>query len=416
MHVSVPRMAARLTSSARIGAVIGVVFSVVLSPLSAGAEPHVVRRGQTLGGIANQYGCAIGDLKAENKLRGDGIKAGQKLTIPASCKRAPEPGPGAASDAKPGKPAKVKTLSHEVITGETLEVIALRYGMPVDKLEKVNARVLKKGLKPGLRLKVETLDDKRAQKKLIYTIEAGDTLGAIARRFGMSTKDLLRMNPSKNPDRLRIGDRIAIYQEGRVTKSQAVGRPNQGRLVNGEQMKNVPGAFIRRPPNAWGTNETVRALKLAVAEVKRKHPKAHDLVIGDLSREAGGYLHPHKSHQSGLDADIGFYFRGQPRDGPKVALNAMQSALDYEATWTLITALAGQNEDTSRVEYMFIGYRVQEKLYKWALEQGVSASKLSWLFQYPRGSRAMSGLIRHEPGHDNHIHIRFKCPRGDACI
>ena len=414
MLVSVLRMAARLITFAFIG----LVTSALFAPLAVRAEPHVVRRGQTLGGIANQYGCATGDLKAENKLRGDGIKAGQKLTIPATCKRAPLGTVGAPDDAaaKPGKPPKVKKLTHEVITGETLEVIALRYAMPLDKLEAANARVLKKGLKPGLRLKVETLDDKRAQKKLTYTIEAGDTLGAIARRFGMSTKDLLRMNPNKNPARLRIGDRISIYQEGKVTKSQAVGRPNQGRLVNGEQMKNVPGAFIRRPPNAWGTNETVRALKLAVAEVKRKHPKAHDLVIGDLSRESGGFLPPHKSHQSGLDADIGFYFKGQPKEGPKVALDATRSSLDYDATWALITALAGQNEDTSHVEYMFIGYRVQEKLYKWAEQQGVSASKLAWLFQYPRGSRAMRGVIRHEPGHDNHIHIRFKCPRGDACI
>lgn len=160
----------------------------------------------------------------------------------------------------------------------------------------------------------------------------------------------------------------------------------------------------------------MRALKAAIAEVRRKHPRIHDLVIGDLSRESSGFLAPHKSHQSGLDADIGFYFRNQPREGPRVNLSAATSAMDYEANWTLITALAGPSEEASQVEYMFIGYRVQEKLYKWAQEKGISQKKLDWLFQYPRGSRSMSGLIRHEPGHDNHIHIRFKCPRGDACL
>ncbi|HRE90484.1 MAG TPA: penicillin-insensitive murein endopeptidase, partial [Myxococcota bacterium] len=130
----------------------------------------------------------------------------------------------------------------------------------------------------------------------------------------------------------------------------------------------------------------------------------------------GGFLAPHKSHQSGLDADIGFYFKNQPKQGPRVNLSAMTSALDHELTWTLITALAGPNEEASNVEYMFIGYGVQEKLYKWAQKQGVPQKKLDWLFQYPRGSRSMNGLIRHEPGHDNHIHIRFKCPRGDACL
>lgn len=380
----------------------------------AHAEPHVVRKGQTLSAIASRYGCTLSELKASNGLRSDAIRAGQKLEIPATCRLAPASEP--AADTKPTKAAKPRRLNHEVIEGETLEMIALRYGMPLEDLEKNNARLLKGGLKPGLRLKVVSTSEERVQRKISYTIETGDTLGSIARRFGMSTKDIMRMNPGKKPERLRIGDRLTIYKEGKATRSQAVGKPQRGRLVNGEQMKNVQGAHFRRPLFTWGTNETVRALKAAIAEVRRKHPRIHDLVIGDLSRESGGFLAPHKSHQSGLDADIGFYFRNQPREGPRVNLSAATSAMDYEANWTLITALAGPNEEASQVEYMFIGYRVQEKLYKWAQEKGIPQKKLDWLFQYPRGSRSMSGLIRHEPGHDNHIHIRFKCPRGDACL
>ncbi|PIE16038.1 MAG: hypothetical protein CSA66_07845, partial [Proteobacteria bacterium] len=69
----------------------------------------------------------------------------------------------------------------------------------------------------------------------------------------------------------------------------------------------------------------------------------------------------------------------------------------------------------SKVSYMFVDYRVQKKLYDWAKnKKGVSARTLAWLFQYPRGRRAMKGIIRHEPGHLNHYHVRFKCPRGDS--
>lgn len=413
MTVLAPRMSARPTLALALGSLI---IALSVAPM-AHAEPHVVRKGQTLSSIAGRYGCKLSELKAHNGLRGDGIRAGQKLEIPDTCKDAPAAELEAEnSGKKPQAAKKPKRLNHEVIEGETLEMIALRYGMALEDLRKNNERALKNGLKPGQRLKVLASSEERAQRKITYTIESGDTLGSIARRFGMSTKDLMRMNPGKKPERLRIGDRLTIFKEGKVTRSQAVGKPQHGRLVNGEQMKDVPGAHFRRPLYTWGTNETVRALKAAIAEVRRKHKHAHDLVIGDLSREHGGFLAPHKSHQSGLDADIGFYFKNQPKEGPRVNLSAMTSALDHELTWTLVTALAGPNEEASNVEYMFIGYGVQEKLYKWAQKQGVPQKKLDWLFQYPRGSRSMNGLIRHEPGHDNHIHIRFKCPRGDACL
>lgn len=376
-------------------------------PTSALAETYKVRRGDTLGGISGRYGCELGELRRANNLTGDTIRAGQKLEIPESCKKAEPP---------PVPTGKRKKLTHEVLAGETLEEIALRYGMPLDELESKNARALAKGLKPGMKLKVETSQDERAQRKITYTIESGDTLGGIGRRFGVTVRDIQRMNPGKNPDRLRVGDRLVIYKEGKPGRSQSVGRPQHGRLVDGEHFTNVPGTFLRRPDLTWGTNETVRALKAAIADTRRKYPRVHDLVVGDLSRKEGGFLAPHKSHQSGLDVDIGFYFKGQPKAGPKSFPDALHVALDYEATWHFIMALVGPSEAASNIEYMFIGYPLQEKLYKYAQEVGVPASKLAWIFQYPNGSRSMRGVIRHEPGHTNHIHIRFKCPAGDqAC-
>lgn len=377
------------------------------TPASAFAESHTVRRGETLGGISKRYGCKIVELKAANNIAGDNIRAGQKLEIPATCKNA-EPAPMANVP-----PAKRKKVTHEVLAGETVEEIALRYGMPLDELRARNAKVLAKGLKPGLRLKIDTYQDERAQRKITYTIEGGDTLGSIGRRFGVSVRDIQRMNPGKNPDRLRVGDRLVIYKEGKPGKSQAVGLPQHGRLVDGELFKGVPGTFLRREDQTWGTNETVRALKAAIAEVRRKFPRVHDITVGDISKKDGGFLAPHKSHQSGLDVDIGFYFMGQPKAGPRSFLDATRIGLDLEATWAFIMALVGQNEESSNVEYMFIGTPVQEKLYKYAQSKGVSEAKLDWIFQYPRGSRAMRGIIRHEPGHTNHIHIRFKCPSGD---
>jgi membrane-bound lytic murein transglycosylase D len=45
---------------------------------------HKVRRGQTLGSIAARYGCSVEQIRRGNGLRGNKIRAGQRLRIPVS--------------------------------------------------------------------------------------------------------------------------------------------------------------------------------------------------------------------------------------------------------------------------------------------------------------------------------------------
>lgn len=44
-------------------------------------KTYVVRRGDNLGEISNKYGCSVAELKKWNKLRGNNLKAGQRLKI-----------------------------------------------------------------------------------------------------------------------------------------------------------------------------------------------------------------------------------------------------------------------------------------------------------------------------------------------
>ncbi|MBE6182336.1 MAG: LysM peptidoglycan-binding domain-containing protein [Rikenellaceae bacterium] len=58
------------------------------------------------------------------------------------------------------------------------------------------------------------IDKKRAERTgSIYVVRRGDTLGAIARRYRVSTAQLMRWNKIRNPRALRIGQRLRI--EGR---------------------------------------------------------------------------------------------------------------------------------------------------------------------------------------------------------
>lgn len=42
---------------------------------------HTVKKGETLGKIADKYDCTIADLKKWNKIKGDTIEVGQKLIV-----------------------------------------------------------------------------------------------------------------------------------------------------------------------------------------------------------------------------------------------------------------------------------------------------------------------------------------------
>ncbi|MCL4235811.1 MAG: penicillin-insensitive murein endopeptidase, partial [Deltaproteobacteria bacterium] len=191
-----------------------------------------------------------------------------------------------------------------------------------------------------------------------------------------------------------------------VGMSRSVGRPNAGRLENGVPVRSFPGAIVVNPDQCWATDETAALLVVAIEETRRAFPDAHDLVLGDISHRDGGPIAPHRSHQSGRDVDLGFYYLGKPPG--RMFIPATPANFDVERTWYLIETMLL----TERVQYIFIDNAVQRMLYEHV--RGIYPPKrLEAWFQYPRGPRAKA-IIRHVPGHRDHIHVRFKCSEGDA--
>jgi LysM repeat protein len=361
-----------------------------------------VEKGDTLARIALEHGCSVAEIKGANGLNGDQIRIGQRLKIPkCQGKR--------RHHAREGGP---RMHTHTVRAGDTLGSIAGRFGSTAAKIRKRNG-LTGDMIREGQKLRIRATRAVRLQREVTYTIQAGDTLRRIGKRFRMDWKQIKRMNRGLNPRRLRIGDQIKLIRDGPAEQSETVGRPQDGKLINGEQLPPGPGYYRRRPHRAWGTNETITQLIEVIAAVRRKHPKVHDLAVGDLSAKEGGPLSGHKSHESGRDVDLGLYFFKHPKPRPKGFVRADKHDLDLRATWTLLTELTGRSERTSRVAYIFLDYGVQKRIYEWAKRKGKSKRLLGWMFQYPRGPRALRGLIRQEPNHHDHLHVRFKCPRGD---
>ncbi len=179
--------------------------------------------------------------------------------------------------------------------------------------------------------------------------------------------------------------------------SISIGRANRGYLFNAVQLPPGPLWEVVEPKFAWGTRTTVAAIARAIKEVNRIHPETPRLYVGHLSKQSGGWLRPHRSHQSGRDVDLGFYYR----DEPAWYARATEENLDVVRTWALLSALA----KASPLEYVFVDRRLHPLLRQEAARVGETPDFVQLMFDGI--GRTVEPIVRHARGHDDHIHVRF---------
>src|SRR5476651_2340600 len=104
---------------------------------SGGAtQIHQVKRGETLIGIAVNYGTTAGALSDLNKLKKDGVWVGQRLKVPAGTQAVSANSLKTASVSKTA--AKKKAAKHKVTRGDTLSAIASKYGVSMNDIKTAN--------------------------------------------------------------------------------------------------------------------------------------------------------------------------------------------------------------------------------------------------------------------------------------
>ena len=104
---------------------------------------HVVKKGETLGKIAQKYKCSVTNLKKWNNLSSNNIKVGQKLKV-----YPPESG----SSSQGGGQSSSGTV-YTVKSGDTLWSIAKKHNVSVDYIKKKN-NLKSNELKAGQKLKL----------------------------------------------------------------------------------------------------------------------------------------------------------------------------------------------------------------------------------------------------------------------
>ncbi len=182
---------------------------------------HIVRRGETMSGLARRYGVALADLRAANpRIRSAALRSGQLVIVPTQ-------GPLSAEVARQvSAPEPPDATWHRVRRGETLSVIARRYRVSQRQLQAWNGMGKSTRIRSGQRLRVSTSQSAvRGERKSVrsatvpalaradgrsHVVRRGDTLTGLARRYGVSVQALRAANDLSVRDVLKSGTRLRI--------------------------------------------------------------------------------------------------------------------------------------------------------------------------------------------------------------
>lgn len=147
-----------------------------------GVTEYVVQAGDTLWLIAQRFGTTVDAIRALNNLTTDTLMVGQILRIPSEETTTP-------------------SITHTVQSGDTLWLLAQRFGTTVDAIKALN-NLTSDALVIGQTLQIPSTS-------IIHTVQSGDTLWLLAQRFG-TTIDAIRALNSLTSDTLMIGQRLII--------------------------------------------------------------------------------------------------------------------------------------------------------------------------------------------------------------
>lgn len=299
-----------------------------------------------------------------------------------------------------------------MLPGETVEDAVSQLGLSVEQLCAANPKW--DGEVRGVEtLPVEVSVDVSVRTLVNYVPKPGETVHGVAKRFNVSPEWVRVLN--------HIPEHInELPVDVPVVVVASVDGTNQGIDENGDRFSSrirqpthigtSPWFHLKRDRTGWGTVNTVLLLRQVAAEIARKFPGSQPLVFGDISQKWGGRLAPHASHRRGNDVDIAVP-RTDSNEETEFHVTS-PGKMDVARTWELVRSLVV----TGAVEYVFLDYRLQQPLYDFASGTGLSADVLTELFQYPNGRNHRKGIIRHSPGHSNHVHVRFSHDRQNLSV
>ena len=204
------------------------------------------------------------------------------------------------------------------------------------------------------------------------------------------------------------------YQKSPFTlMSLSVGAPTSGWQLRAKKLRPSPHLFIKpnSRSNVYGHPALVLMLQRSAKQMARDAHGAR-LLVGDLSSKYGGPLPKHRSHQSGRDADVGFFVtnqKGQPRNIDRfIAMDREGNARDGSGykfddyrNWLLVQLW--MKDTRAKIMYVFVASHLRRRLLDFAAARPLFrkyVERASTFLRQPSNSSA----------HDDHFHVRIACP------
>jgi membrane-bound lytic murein transglycosylase D len=185
-------------------------------------KTHIVRKGDTLGGIARLYRVALEPILELNRLkRSSLLSIGMNLIIPvpkdARIAWRPE-----RKTERGAQPLGSEQITYTIKRGDSLWSIANEMGVNIGALSRWNNLHPDKKLMPGdkLRVRINTpLEsrngfEKKEVKEIIYIVREGDTLWDIAQKYNVTLEEIRSWNSLNGGDRIYPSDRLKLKVGG----------------------------------------------------------------------------------------------------------------------------------------------------------------------------------------------------------
>ena len=123
-----------------------------------------------------------------------------------------------------------ETITYTVQRGDTLWAIARRYGTTVGEIAEINNISNPNLIYPGQELRITTNssiegEETRGTGDIIYTVQRGDTLSKIAREYNVTVAHIVELNDIINPNLIYPGEKLRIT-ESDVTNLNPIPKNN----------------------------------------------------------------------------------------------------------------------------------------------------------------------------------------------
>lgn len=189
----------------------------------ASAASYTVKSGDTLSGIASQYNTTVNQIVSLNQLSNPNlIYVGQVLKLKNS---------QTTNSSSSSSTATTTAGTYTVKAGDTLSAIASRYSTSSSTLASLNSlsnpnliyvgQVLKVSSNVSTSSSTGSSANSTVTTAASYTVKAGDTLSAIAAKYGTTYQALASANSISNPNDIYVGQVIKVSATATAASSQA---------------------------------------------------------------------------------------------------------------------------------------------------------------------------------------------------